>query len=498
MLVLVLIACHQADTDAAPSNTITWDADQALSTDLVVAADETLVIQPGVTVTAAAGVGIVVDGALIAEGTADAPILFTGDAAAPWRGITFELDAVNATFEGVGEYASGSIVDQAIVEHATRGMDVAGSSPYLHAVTFRDNELPGSVETVGGSGLLIRDGSTSRIRDCVFDGNIANVFGFGGALYVDHSDPIVQDGVFTDNWSAYGGAIATDVMASPIVGGRFEGNDTQSEGGAISLVSTVSALIGNTVTGNHSATDGAGIHVCVDCNPHAAPFLMDNVVTGNTSDNADPDDGAAGVGAAFLGAFVDNDVHDNFRSDGIPADFSWFNLLSEAWPAWIADPSIDGNWWGTTDLSAIDATIYDGHDHDGVGMVAVEPIRTGPASGKTPRVVLSTRRMRYEDAGDDIPVFLTIYNPGPARTATLTITQAGSPFSGELDYAGATRAGDSWTLEMPENSVWFAAIDETTYDGTPGKDVTWEAELSDGDGLIGIPAVARYLTGPAE
>lgn len=258
MLLLALIACRGADESpkSAPGIT-TWDADISLDADYMVAEGETLIIEPGLTITLAEDVGLVVQGELLAMGTEEAPILFTGDPEARWRSIELGATATSASFEDVDDYASGSILEHAVVENATRGVSIAGSAPYVHAVTFQDNELPTTIETIGGAALLVSDGASPRIRDCTFTRNLANTFAFGGAIYVDDADPIVQDSVFTDNFASYGGAITTDRMASPIVGSAFEGNGTQSDGGAVSLISSVSALLNNQITGNYAVVGAA-------------------------------------------------------------------------------------------------------------------------------------------------------------------------------------------------------------------------------------------------
>jgi hypothetical protein len=495
MILLALAACGGPDPADGDANVEVWSADVALSADHTVPAGTTLVVDPGVTVTFGEGVALIVEGELLARGEPDAPITFTGDVAARWAGIRFADPSVDATFTGVDVYEAGSVVENAVVEHATRGMVLESASPYLRAVTFRANEIPGGVDTVGGAGLLVKDGATPRIRECRFEGNSAKLFGFGGGLYVHHADPIVQDCDFVGNDSTYGGGLSTDWMASPIVGSRFEGNDSYSEGGGMSLVSTVSAVLANTVTGNLCDTDGAGIHVCVTCDPHAAPYLLDNVVTGNENDGETGDEGAAGVGAAYLGAMVRNDVHGNFRR-GEPSDFAWFHPVEDGWPGWVADPVLSDMYWGTTDAEAIAATVWDGADKPAYGVVSVEDVRAEPLDGALPRAVISTRRQHYIDAGDEIPVFLTLYNPGPARSLTLRITVDGADWTGDLGYPGAAATAGGWTLDMPENSVWFGKIDSSTYDGSAGADVTWTATLSDGDTLVGVPLSARYVTGP--
>ncbi len=486
---LALLACSDDRPWVPIDLTTTWSDDVTVDADVTVEAIATLVIEPGVTVTFAPGAGLVIEGELLAQGSADAPIVFTGDA---WRGLSFEPGSQDASFVEVDDYERGSIVENAVIEGAVRGMTITDSAPYVHAVTFRNNEIPSTLDTIGGAALLIRDGANPRVRDCTFDGNIANTFAFGGAVYVHHADPIFQDDVFINNVAAYGGGLSTDVFAGPIVGSRFEGNDSASEGGGVSLVSTVSAVLADTFVGNHAVSDGGGVHVCVDCDPHAAPYLFDDVVTGNTTDNTDPDDGAAGIGAAFLGALADSDVHDNLRASA-PSDFGWFQLTAEAWPAWVANPALSDVWWGTTDPSAIAATVHDGADDARRTTVIVDSPRGEPILSPQPRIVIATRRMRYQDSGDAIPVFLTIYNPGAEAEATVVIHRNSVPFAGPFEYPGSVDTGDTWTITMPENSVWFGRIDETTYDGVSIDDVTWTASFA-----YTAPVLARYVTAPPE
>lgn len=494
---LCLLACtpDPARPDSA-SGAITLEGAVSIDADYTIPAGETVTITPGAVLTFAQDAHFIVDGELIAVGTENEPITFTGDSAAPWAGIVFHDTTADAVFTGVDVYESGSLLDNVVVEHAVRGADVDGASPYLHAVTFRANHISPTVETIGGAGLLVRNGSTTRIRDCAFEDNVAEVFAFGGGLYVDHADPIVQDSVFTGNSATYGGAISNDLMASPIVGSTFTGNRSDSEGGAVSLVSSVSAVLNNVVTGNTAETDGAGIHVCVDCYPHAAPYLLDDVVTDNVSDGGAAD-GAAGVGTAFLGGIDNVALHGNVGAEG-PSDFAWFNLSSEAWPDWVASPSLSAVWWGTTDPEAIAATVFDGADDDTYSSLGLEPVRATDVTPPVPRVVISSRKMLYEDAGDEVPVFLTLYNPGVAVTVNLSLWRDGALYQGEIGYPGADGATGSWTLDLPENSVWFGTVLTDVYDGVTIGETTWQASITAGTGaLIGVTGVARYMYQPA-
>ena len=51
-----------------------------------------------------------------------------------------------------------STVENAVIEGATRGMTITDSAFYVHAVTFRNNEIPPTVDTGA-----VNDGDTWTI-----------------------------------------------------------------------------------------------------------------------------------------------------------------------------------------------------------------------------------------------------------------------------------------------------------------------------------------------
>lgn len=457
--------------------------------DLLVAPGAVLTIEPGAEVRVGAGVSITVEGTLVARGTEDAPIRFlpAGDGEDPprWGTLIFAAGATDATFEGVGEYVSGSILEFCELRGATRALRLTGASPYVHRCLFAQNKTAPAFTPPGGGALLLEGGSTARIRSCNFVDNEAELVAWGGAVYVEESDPIFQDSSFTGNRSVYGGALATDRMASPIVGNTFSHNDAyETKGGGASLVSTISAFLNNTLTENHAGQDGGGVHVCVDCDPHAAPAFYDNVITENTSDDPDPHHGAAGVGAAFLRAFADNAIHGNLRL-GEASNFGWFHdpAVVGQYPDWVRNPSIAGNWWGSTDPAAMG--IFDGSGAADFGVVDATPaLDTAPGPAK-PRAVISTRRLRYVTADEAMPVFLTLYNPGAARDVELLILRERGgmppvPWRGDTGYPGAVVAGGRHRLSMPENSVYFRRVTEIPRPAEPADAYgVWHAALFD-------------------
>ena len=489
-MTLLLIACSGAPSHDDPETT--WSGVVSLDASTTV---DVLTIEPGTTVQLGPQVTLTIEGELVARGTADEPIVFERlEADAAWGGLVFASTSSPATFEDLDAYAGGSILEYADVSGATRAITLDGASPYLHELDVHDNTLPNQTELVGGAGLLIQDGSTARVRDCRFVDNTAELFAFGGAVQVLDADPILQGNHFEGNQASYGGGLATDRMASPIVGNTFVGNDTASEGGGMSLISTVSAVLHNTVSENNATRDGGGIHVCVTCFPHAAPALLGNVVVDNTSESEHADESAGGVGAAYLRATTDNVLSGNTR-DGEPSDFGWFHKLAAGYPEWVASPSLADNYWGTTDADAIEQAVFDGTDDEAFGEVGLDPVLDEAPTLDTPRVFITTRKLKLEEPGEEIPVFLTLYNPGPAATFTLELDHVvdgqDAALPDALDFPGAVDlGGGAWQIELPQDGVWFGELTTIAWDGSGGAlDAAWTASL---DGLV---SEGRYVLG---
>lgn len=129
----------------------TWTAASSpiqVTGNLLVPSGVTLTIQPGVTVQFAAGVVLRVDGTLVARGTAAAGIVFTSSQASAtpgfWGRVAFMDAAVDAIYDGSGNYVSGSVLEHVIIEGAGAISDglaiyINDTSPLLSALTLRNN-----------------------------------------------------------------------------------------------------------------------------------------------------------------------------------------------------------------------------------------------------------------------------------------------------------------------------------------------------------------------
>jgi hypothetical protein len=501
----LLMAPGFSFAEVAPSSIAadtTWTKSQSpilINETLTIAVGATLTIESGITLTLADKVSIRVQGGLKARGSESDPIRVEGgqndSGQARWGSITFKEGSTDASFSQLDDYENGSIVEWVIFDHGTQALRLEGTSPYVHRCTFQNNYSG----EAGGPAITATKGSRARIRNNTFADNYADGFSaWGGAVLVESSDVILQDNTFERNKSYYGGGLTTNIAAGPIVGNTFNDNDGQWEGGGLSMVTTCSAFLNNTVTNNHSAADGGGVHVCVDCFPHANPTVMDNVISNNKNDIV----GAAGIGAAHIRFFRDNDIFDNERFNK-SSNFAWFNEHFDVYPSWSVNPDIANNWWGTTDSATVAKSINDGEDDATYGKAVFEPVATGPVAKPRTRVMITTRKIRYNLDQEEMPVFLTIYNPGAAREVELFVyLQYGAigplPYRGTISFPNAEKTASGFKLKLPENSVFFDTLIKPNYEEQKAlPEGRWYAVLVDSSTgeRIGETNFARFLMG---
>ena len=456
-----------------------------LEEDTLLVEGATLTVEPGATVQLAAGVSLVVAGELIARGTEDARVRFVGvpdgDDAAAWGSVLFLDTAVDARFVAIDDYASGSILERCDFVGGSRALRLQAASPYVHDCTFEGNVYTAQIDDeAGGAAILVETDSAPRIVGNRFVDNEVLGRGQGGAIAAEFASPILQDNLFLRNNSSYGGAVMTSTVRSPIVGNRFESNGKSLEGGAISLFASSPAFLNNEVVGNTAFFKDGGVHVCVECLPHASPFVLDNTITDNTCDVL----GAGGFGAAYLRWFAFNNVYGNTTA-GAPSDFAWFNGKFGVYPDAVVHTTIAHNWWGTTDPAAIAATVADGLDDETLGVAAWEPALDAPVEAPIPRVTITTGKLGWEKDGDPMGVYLTVYNPGEARDFELVVLLSYPglpeiPYRGPLNFEGAERTETGYRLTMPDNAVFFSRLLAPPYPaGTTYTHGYWHAALFD-------------------
>ncbi len=158
----------------------------------------TLTIQAGVTAFFAPATGLGVQGALIVQGTPNAPVVFDSNASAPAPGDWFSVS--------LGSYAYAQIVGL-VVRHAETGLIASGTSPtggslYVLDSEFADNSqvgisAGGSIGTQGSvlrgihvhdNGMGIATNASLYIADSTIEGNAGDGIRAGvGPLYLTNS-----------------------------------------------------------------------------------------------------------------------------------------------------------------------------------------------------------------------------------------------------------------------------------------------------------------------
>ncbi len=506
--IALLLAAPARATEAPAEITAdtTWTAAESpwqVLDDTTVSDGVTLTIEPGVVVELAEGAGLTVRGALWAVGEGDSPVTFTRlgdhDGEGAWGHIRFEEGSADARYEGVDSLVGGSALEGCELRYGSQAVIIEGASPLIRGCSFEDNSFePEGSDSQGGAAIRVLGGSRARIQGNTFLDNRVGGWGYGGAIEVLEASPIIVGNHFEGNSSVYGGALCLQISQSPVLGNSFVGNEVEGEGGAVALYSSAGAFMDNTITGNESVFDGGGVHVCVDCKPHAAPWVVDNVITDNLSRAI----GAGGFGAAWIRGFQWNDIHGNLRSDE-PADLLWVNEELDAYPAWVHSPAMPHNWWGTTDPDAIEETIEHGEDESEYGVVDWEPPAEGPVAASTPRAVITTVRIRYEQTVGEDPIHLVLYNPGEARELELRLFLRFDdahlvPYTRDLGVEALEASGDAWRVSMPADGVIFAPISDPgtgTVELPPS--ATWVAILYDttSGAIIGEPMETPVLFG---
>jgi predicted outer membrane repeat protein len=157
------------------------------------------------------------------------------------------------------------------------GLWVEGSNPSIENVIFKFNKSY-------GGGLYTHE-SDITLRNCLFAENSAE-YGPGGAAFFYESNPTIKNCQFMKNWAQWGGAIYFRRCYVIIDGVLFERNRaTWRDGGAFSSDWSHGLDMRNTIFRENSAvTFGGGFYRVVDLWNHVGFDYLENVTfTGNVA-----------------------------------------------------------------------------------------------------------------------------------------------------------------------------------------------------------------------
>ena len=279
-LTLLALPMPQASGNDAliMSQNLVWDKSgnpYLIQSDWVIAAGHCLTVRPGVKVLFGAGANLVIEGDLVALGTAAEPIVFTSASQTPspgdWGSLRFVTADTTLSYDANGAFIKGSRLEFCIIEYG--GMPARGtpreflggaihcrkSSPYLKNLTIRYNR------SLCGSGIYCHEFASPYIQDCLFLENEAGQSG-GGLNCFFYSNAIVKHNVFQANRAGeHGGGIYFSFSSPQIVDNVIENNSARYFGGGLwgsnTVTGAVSRICNNVLLSNQSDKDASNIYV---------------------------------------------------------------------------------------------------------------------------------------------------------------------------------------------------------------------------------------------
>ncbi len=154
------------------------------------------------------------------------------------------------------------------------GIVCAGSDPSLEYLFIKGNEA-----TVGG-GIYCSLYSNPSLGNTLISSN-RSIYGSGGGMYCDDSDPTITNVEFSGNAaSGSGGAIGCNASSPILENVTMTGNSSGSGGGLSCWYGSNAVLTNVDISGNEASVHGGGVF----CKFYSNPSFYNVMVRGNAAD----------------------------------------------------------------------------------------------------------------------------------------------------------------------------------------------------------------------
>ena len=372
-----------------------------------------ITIGNGVTLTIQPGVDVLENGnAMIVEGTLQAVGESNGG------NIQFDTSVLAGSAYGIINFTSSS--ENSIIENASLNsflIYVTDSSPKIN-----HDEFGGAISIMGGS---------PTVSDCSLD--TGGFTALGSTITIIGGSATIQNNTF-NRYLAVPSAISLGgTNDATVLDNNFYGDYSE----AAVVINSGSPLIErNLVSPNVQSQNGQNSATGIAIYGNTSPVIANNTVAENSVGlNIYDSDGSSSLTIAY----------NNFEQN------SQYNIyLGQQGNYSSTAGNIDAinNWWGTTDISTINQTIYDFKDNYNVGTVTFTPILTSPnteampdpnAPTPTPNPSQATNPPTQSTASPSQPTDSPTSSASQNSTATFPLSQTGL-----LTMIAVLASGDSW------------------------------------------------------
>lgn len=383
ILCMLFISMNMFSLDVSGNQTGTWTPDNnphIMVGDVTVPAGDSLVVEPGVVLTAQSGTRLNVYGKLIAVGTDADSIRFTGIDGGLWEGIRldtpdqslFKYCRISDT-DGLNDYGINAVQSPVLIEYSLL-------DNHRKAVNFS------AVGTTEQPEMIIRE---SKVMNCTQH----------GILVTNNSNVLIESCEVTQCGLGpqYRGAIQLSLQSSntncnpTIIDNWIHNNGKQ--GITMANLFNYDEMAPH-VENNLVEYNLTGIYLF-----NAKGHYKNNVIRHNFIEN-DPDSGAGVMlyGSGANGTFYQNELYGNFTAFYLANDatanlgdldnphpdgcginhmhdnVSWDGALNSVVNHSAMDVMAQNNIWDSEDYDEIAATITDGNDNPAYGFVIFDPI----------------------------------------------------------------------------------------------------------------------------